>query len=383
MLLALFFAALALRPQLVGAGPLFGAIQEDLGTSHAVTGLLGTIPVLCMGLFAPPAAYVLGQIGGRTAIALCLLVIAVAGSARALAPGAALVVGLTLPVGIGMGLAGALMPAAVKARFPGRPAFATGVYTAGIQLGSAVSSAAAVPLAAATGGWRGALLAFSLATAALLVPWLRLVPGGGHVRTAMRTPRAPWRSPVGWILVAIFGLMGVLYYGVNSWLPESFVERAWDEADAGGLLALLNTAALPSSLIVPFAADRAGSRRLYLAVAAAVWCGSLLGVVLAPSLGAVWAVLIGVSNGAMFPLALTLPLDVAHRPAQVGAVAGMMLGAGYVLSAASPLALGAVRDATGSFTGALWALAVVGALLFVACLPLSRDRLRRAADAER
>ena len=53
LLAALFLAALALRPQLVGVGPLLPEIEDDLGVSHAVAGLLGTIPVLCMGVFAP------------------------------------------------------------------------------------------------------------------------------------------------------------------------------------------------------------------------------------------------------------------------------------------------------------------------------------------
>ena len=57
LLAALFLGALALRPQLVGIGPLIPAIQLDLDTSHAVAGLLGTIPVLCMGLFYVRAAY--------------------------------------------------------------------------------------------------------------------------------------------------------------------------------------------------------------------------------------------------------------------------------------------------------------------------------------
>jgi len=42
-----------LRPQVVGVGPLIDEIQDDLDASHALVGLLGTIPVLCMGLFAP------------------------------------------------------------------------------------------------------------------------------------------------------------------------------------------------------------------------------------------------------------------------------------------------------------------------------------------
>ena len=129
LLVALFLAALALRPQLVGVGPLLPSIQDDLGVSHAVAGLLGTIPVLCMGLFAPPAPYLSGRIGSRHAIAAALALIGSFGVVRALAPGAVGVILLTFPIGIGMGLAGALLPVAVKERFADRPGFATGVYT--------------------------------------------------------------------------------------------------------------------------------------------------------------------------------------------------------------------------------------------------------------
>ena len=145
LLAALFLGALALRPQLVGIGPLIPAIQLDLDTSHAVAGLLGTIPVLCMGLFAPPAAFLSRRLGSRHALAAALALIGVFGIARALVPGAALLILLTIPVGIGMGLGNALLPVAVKERFADRPVFATGVYAAGINVGATVSSATRRP----------------------------------------------------------------------------------------------------------------------------------------------------------------------------------------------------------------------------------------------
>ena len=160
LLAALFLGALALRPQLVGVGPLLPEIDDDLGVSHAVAGLLGTIPVLCMGLFAPPAAYVAARVGTRAAIAACLAAIAAFGLARAAAPGAPLVLALTLPIGIGMGVAGALMPVAIKERFADRPAFASGVYATGLDLGAAISSRSPYPISGAWGGWRAALAVF-------------------------------------------------------------------------------------------------------------------------------------------------------------------------------------------------------------------------------
>ena len=59
----------------------------------------------------------------------------------------------------------------------------------------------------------------------------------------------------------------------------------------------------------------------------------------------------------------------------------MMLGVGYTLSAIGPFALGAVRDATGSYTTSLWLIAGCAGLVALSALPLTRSRLARAADA--
>lgn len=378
-LAALFLAALALRPQIVGLGPLIPSIQDDLDVSHAVVGLLGTIPVLCMGLFAPPAALLLKRVGTRVAIGACLCLIASFGLLRVAAPHAALIVVFTIPIGVGMGFAGALMPVFVKERFPDRPAFATGVYTTGIQLGSALSSGLAVPVAHAAGGWRASLAAFSAVTVGLFLGWLVLTRREPpHARVEARAPRLPVRSGMAWLLVVLFGFMGLTYYGLNAWLADSFVERGWSEASAGGLIAVLNIASLPSSVLVPWLSDRHGSRRPFMIGLGVMLVTGVAGLVLFPGGAYAWTTLVGLANGAMFPMVLTLPLDVSHRPDRVGSIVGMMLGVGYLVSAASPFTLGVIRDATGSFTGAMWALVGVAAVWLLATLPLSRERLQRA-----
>jgi CP family cyanate transporter-like MFS transporter len=93
--------------------------------------------------------------------------------------------------------------------------------------------------------------------------------------------------------------------------------------------------------------------------------------------------MIGFANGALFTLVMTLPLDVSDRPAEVGAVAGLMLGAGYCVSAIAPFALGAVRDATGNFSDTLWVVVVAGVALFVASLFLTHERLHRGVRGAR
>jgi CP family cyanate transporter-like MFS transporter len=376
LLVALFLAALTLRPQLVGVGPLLPAIQDDLGVSHAVAGLLGTIPVLCMGVFAPPAPYLVARAGSRLAVAAAVLAVGTFGVMRAVCPGAAGVVLLTIPVGIGMGLAGAMLPVAVKERFADRPGFATGVYTAGMTVGSAVAAAFAVPLAHLGNGWRTPLLVFAAVSVGLGVLWVVLTRAEQpHVRVDVRPLRLPFRNPLAWRLVAAFFLMSSVFYGLNSWLPDTYVERGWSDGSAGALLAILNTLTIPVGFAVAWIADHRGQRRAWLAGAASLQLAGLIGVVTIPSAGWLWAAVLGIAIGPLFPLTMTLPLDAAEHPAQVAALAGMMLGIGYTLSASSPLVLGVIRDATGGFDAVLWTLAGAAAVLVLVDSSFSPARL--------
>jgi CP family cyanate transporter-like MFS transporter len=378
LLIGLFLASLALRPQLVGVGPLLSTIQGGLAVSHSVAGLLSTLIVLCMGLFAPVAFLIARRAGPRWTIAGALALIAAFGLARAATKPAATVILLTVPVGIGIAIAGSLMPLVVRESWPKRPVLATAVYTTGISLGAAVSAAVAVPLADAFGGWRDSLTAFSLATAVLLLAWAAFSRGyGGRVAAPPPLPRLPFRSRTGWLLVAIFAFVSITYYGINAWLPSSFTERGWSHASAGELLTVINAVTVPVSLALAFGGDLFGSRRFWLTAGATLQLAGLLGVILVAGGGWAWAALIGAGIGLLFPSIMTMPLDVADHPADVGAMAALMLGGGYTLSAVGPFLLGLLRDAAGSFTLALWLIfAATAVILFIALLT-SHERLRR------
>ncbi len=358
MFVALFLAALTLRPQIVGVGPLIPSIQDAFGTSHAVVGLLSTIPVLCMGLFAPVAAYLAAKIGTRRAMTIGLALIGVFGILRATMPSAWLVVLLTWPVGVGMGLGNALAPISVKEHFEDRPATGTGVYTTGIQIGSTSAALLAVPLAGWLAGWRGALIAISCVALLSLVAWVILTRGDEpHAAPAATVPRLPWRSRTAWLLVAVFAFMAMAYYGLNAWLPDAYAERGWTAGEAGVLLAAMNLTAIPSSFLVPWASDRTGKRTPFLLGLSLLFITGATMLVATPSFAYAGALLAGVSQGGLFALVMTLPLDFERTPEKVGALVAMMLGLGYTIAATSPFLLGAIRDATGSFDAVLWVAA--------------------------
>jgi cyanate permease len=78
---------------------------------------------------------------------------------------------------------------------------------------------------------------------------------------------------------------------------------------------------------------------------------------------------------------MTLPLDATERPAEVAALAGMMLGLGYTLSSSGPLVLGAVRDLSGGFNAVLWVLVGAAALLLLVDSSFSPRRLEASRSS--
>jgi MFS transporter, CP family, cyanate transporter len=92
-------------------------------------------------------------------------------------------------------------------------------------------------------------------------------------------------------------------------------------------------------------------------------------------------ILAGLALGALFPLAMTLPIDVARRPGDVAGYAAMMLTGGYAVAAAAPAVLGWLRDATGSFAIPFWILVLAAAVLCVLSLgDFATDRSRASRE---
>ena len=287
---------------------------------------------------------------------LVLLTIGIAGIARAVAPGAAGVIALTVPIGIGIAIGNVLGPVIVKTAFADRPLLATGLFACGIQIGAGLSGALAVPLADALGGWRDSLLVISLVCAAVAVAWIPVARAVRMPAGTQRAPTLPWRSPSAWRLAIMFAFVSTTYYGTGAWLADAFVEHGWSEARAGSLIGILNITALGGTLLIAFAGDRIGSRRSYLVGGLSLVLVGLLLAILAPAAGIAAAILMGFGIGCGFSLSMALPVDVAHDGASVAATTGLMLLVAYTVAAASPVGLGAIRDVTGSYAAVMWVL---------------------------
>ncbi|MGH8345940.1 MAG: MFS transporter, partial [Pseudomonas sp.] len=145
LLLGLILVALNLRPALSSMAPMLSEVSKSLGLSASTAGLLTTLPVLCLGLFAPLAPVLARRFGAERVVLGILLTLAGGIILRSSFGEIGLFAGSVL-AGASIGVIGVLLPGIVKRDFPKQAGTMTGVYTMALCLGAAMAAGATVPL---------------------------------------------------------------------------------------------------------------------------------------------------------------------------------------------------------------------------------------------
>jgi CP family cyanate transporter-like MFS transporter len=382
--------AVNMRPVIASVPPIVEEVRAAYGLSAAAAGALTAAPVVCMGLFAPAAAWAAAQWGTGRAVAGALASLAVAATVRPLG-GPALLFAGTVAAGVGVAVGGALLPALVRARFPDRVGPMTGVYTAALIGGALLGAGATEPLRGVLpGGWRGALAFWAIPVVIALLAWWAArpttpppplkagFPAPAAAPPASRSAWSPWRSRAAWLTTVYMGGQSLLYYAALAWLAARYSELGWSARAAAGLLALFSAAQLVTALGLPALARRDPRPAITGALLATM--ASLALIAVAPLAGpAVWATVLGLGVGGSFALALTVVGQVAPTPADTPRASGMAFFVGYLLAAAGPVAVGLLHDATGDYRWPYLALVGVGLVTLAAALPAGGAAVHRTA----
>ncbi|HEK0910248.1 CynX/NimT family MFS transporter [Pseudomonas parafulva] len=361
LLLGLVLVALNLRPALSSMAPVLGQVSEGLGLNASAAGLLTTLPVLCLGLFAPLAPILARRFGSERVILGILLTLALGILLRSALGATGVFVG-SLIAGASIGIIGVLLPGIVKRDFPAHAGTLTGVYTMALCLGAAMAAGSTVPLSQYFGDSWAMGLGFWLLPAllAMLVWAPQACQGHGAHQVAYRV-RGLWRDRLAWQVTLYMGLQSSLAYIVFGWLPSILIGRGLSPTQAGLVLSGSVLVQLISSLSAPWLATRGKDQRLAIVVVMLVTLGGLFGCLYAPISGLWgWAVLLGLGQGGTFALALTL-IVLRSKDSHVAAnLSSMAQGVGYTLASMGPFAVGLVHDLTGGWAAVGWIFAVLG-----------------------
>jgi CP family cyanate transporter-like MFS transporter len=401
-LAAIVLVSLNLRAVITSVPPLAVDLRADLHLGAVATGALTTVPVACMGLFAPVAAAATRWLRESTVLSAGVALIVVGAGAR----GFGGVVGLFLATalaGVGIAVVGTLLPGLVRARSPHRVGPVTGIYTAALIGGALIASSLAEPVRAWLGVATQRSLAFwALPAAVALGIWLvvarrlnasRAADPTGPVGRAVvaNSHRLPWRDSSAWLGTGFMAVQSLLFYGTLAWLPVSTMDHGMSARNAGLLLGLFTLTQVVTAFVVPALAHRTGDTRAWVAVTLCTTTVSLLLVALIPYAfpGApwLWGALLGLGMGGHFALALATITQLAPSAAQAPAYSGMAFLFGYGVAAVGPVLLGFLAEASGGYRVpflTLTGLGVVALALGVAATGRARlARARPAPDADR
>jgi CP family cyanate transporter-like MFS transporter len=335
-------------------------IIATAGLTAAGASVLTTLPSLCFGLAALGATRLSRRLGPEGAVLAGLAALTGGLVLRGTAGLSGLFAGQVAATA-GIGVINVLLPGLVKRDFPRRVALMTGLYTMAFCAGAAGAAGATVPLASLLGGWGGGLAIWALPAGLAALVWAFQVPRGARVQAhAGFTVRGLWSDRLAWQVTLFMGLQSALAYLVFGWLAPILRDRGMSAVDAGLVLSVSVVAQAAASLVAPALATRGPSQSFANVLSVALCIVGLMGCMYAP-LGSVWlwAVALGLAQGALIAIALTVIVLRAPDPHVAAHLSGMAQSVGYLLASAGPLVAGLLHGWTGGWDAvAAFALAI-------------------------
>ncbi|MGW9415713.1 MFS transporter [Arthrobacter cupressi] len=355
-------------------------ITADAGLPGWAVVVLTTVPVTLLGVFAPLAP-VLARRFGAERVLLGAMAILTAGLLLRPAdvPGAghlpALLAG-TAACGAAIALCNVLLPGVVKRDFPHRLGLMGGLYTTAICASAALGAGFTYPVFRAAGQWTSALWFWALPAAVVLLLFLPLALRQPAVRHQFQAEGANvWRSAVAWQVTVFMVLQAMMSFSVFAWLAPILRERGVDGGTAGLIVSVSIVLQMLGSLFAPGLAARFRDQRAINVVVALMTGGGFALSIFGPvELAWAWTGLLGLGQGSLTAVALTM-IMLRTRDAHTAAhLSGMMQGVGYGLGSTGTLLVGQLHQATGGFAAAGILFLVVGALAAVFGYRAGRNR---------
>jgi CP family cyanate transporter-like MFS transporter len=378
LLLALFLASLNLRPAITSLAPMLETIRQALGISGTIASLLTSIPVLCMGLFAPTAVIWSRKWGLERTIMIAVTLIGIATAARYFAFSSGILLASAFAAGIGIAVAGPLLSGFIKKNFADKASSIVGIYSMALVVGAAVSAGLSVPLQTAfEGSWQSSAAIWALFAFIALPLWIYLTrknriglvsqpSSSGSIKLPIRNKRA-------WLLTLYFGLMAFEFYSITAWLAPTVESMGYDAGFAGAMLTLFTFIQIPVSLLIPFLMSRFPRRLVWLLA-----CGllELIGLATLAMSGNPWfsTILLGLGAGGLFPIALMLPIEETSDAESASSWSALNQSGGYVIGAMGPILVGWTHDATGGFALAFAGLAAIAIVMMIVQLRIGNRK---------
>lgn len=375
--LGLVLLAVNMRAPLIGFGTVAPQVQQDLGVSTKLIGVIGTIPMLVFAMISPLAPRLAQRIGLLGSMLLASVALAGGILLRIVQPAFGWLAAGTLLLSVAIALGNVLIPAVVKQYFADR----INTLMSGYSLWLAILAGLAAwltPHLAQQHDWRFALGVWVVPTLIACVVWAWACQLGRaqadpstdatadtHSMSA-QVPRSVWRIPMAWYISLFMGLQSLLYFTLVNFLPSLLVDKGMDAAQVSNIGMVFQIIALPSVLFLSVVVKKGGSLRALMMSGA---ISNLLGVIGFGFMPNAWsyaaAVAAGYGCGITYTLCLIILTLRSKDSAQAAELSGMAQTIGYSIALIGPLATGWLKDLSDSW---LLPMAVLTVLMAIKCV---------------
>ena len=363
---AIVLTGLNLRTAVTSIGPVLQELEDGLGISSGLAGVVTTMPVICFAAIGFAGPGLSARFRDSHVLSGALVTMAAGLVLRAVAPAFWLFLVGTVLAMVGGALGNVLLPSLVKRYFPTRTGLMVGAYSTALAVGATVAAVSTAPIASAVGsdGWRWALGVWAVPAVVAAVPWLfvRANPGasrGSHTAVRLRELR---HSRMALALMVFFGVQGLEAYILIGWSAHYLRDAGLTAAGAGLLLGLNQLIGIPLSALVPALTVRPRAQRPLLLGFLTCYTVGWLGLWVAPrTVPWLWMIVLSIAM-ACFPLILTLIGLRARTPETTAALSTYVQSWGYVISAVGPVLVGVLLGATGSYVP-MFVLVLAGVVL--------------------
>ncbi|MBB5178586.1 CP family cyanate transporter-like MFS transporter [Planomicrobium koreense] len=378
MVIAILFVSLNLRPAISSIGPLLEAIRRDLSLSNSEISLLTSIPVFCMGLFAPLAIGFNRKFGIKKSITFLIAMLGALTFVRGLFPTYPVLLASSFFIGLAIAVISPLLSAAIKTNFPGRTASLIGVYSFGMGLGAMLASGL-TGVFYTLAGWPLALASWGVLALIALPFWLRVKePPKTYAVDAGSPAKPPWKNKRAWTMLLFFGFQSAMFFSLITWLAPIAIDKGMNVLTAGAVLTVMAAVQLVGNLSLPVLLARFPSRLLWIFLSLLSGVAGLL-LLLFGGAVATWAaaVFLGIMLGCLFPIALLMPLDENEHADDVNSWTAMIQSGGYIISSGMPFLIGMLYDRWGDHSITLYLLLSFAALVMLFGILLYRNEIKQ------
>ncbi|WP_040949392.1 CynX/NimT family MFS transporter [Gorillibacterium massiliense] len=377
VIISILLVSMNMRPAITSIAPLLETIQSELGLNSTMVSLLTAIPVVCMGLFAPVAPLISGRVGLERSVSYCLFIIAAATGMRYLADDATVMLASAGVIGIGLAVAGPSISGTIKRHFPDKAPMMIGVYSVGIGLGASLGAGITIPIQnLVASSWTAALASWSMLALLSLFIWIYATKNMKTVASRQpstnRFPRFPWNEKRAILIMLFFGLQGSLNYSVTAWLAPISQTFGLTTSMAGTILTTFTIVQTVTGFIIPILVSKYSNRLFWMLLSSFSMLLGLISLSFFKYETIPWisSVLLGVGSGALFFLALLLPLDNTKNAEEAGAWTSMVQCGGYIIAGLGPAFTGLIVDISGIYENAFIMMSFLCIVMMAICFAL-------------